>query len=143
MKRVSGLGLAAALAGLLSVGMAKAQEVAAMDPATVPVPSGQEVHWVETLHDLQGPAGLTLRFRFVAPGLGTDSAVSPEQVEDDMQALCNDYALPRVSNTGPQPAQIVISLSSRAIPFGSADETVAQYFDAFSIVDGACVWELF
>lgn len=111
--------------------------------APIPVPSGQEVHWIETLRDLQGPAGLTLRFRFVAPGLGGASAVSSDQVEGDMQALCNDYALPRVPTTGPQPAQIVISLSSRAIPFGSADETVAQYFDAFSIDDGTCVWDLF
>ncbi|HEY0213632.1 MAG TPA: DUF6497 family protein [Paenirhodobacter sp.] len=122
-------------AALFLPGVAMAQDVV--------VPSGQPVQWIETLRDLQGPSGLTLRFRFVAPELGTPQAVSQDQLEADMQALCDGYALPRVAATGPQPAQIVISLSSKVIPFGESDATVAQFFDAYSIVDGVCSWDMF
>ncbi len=111
--------------------------------ASVPVPSGQDVQWVETLHDTQGPEGLTYRFRFVAPGIGGAHPVSAEVAQKDMEALCNGFALPRISGPGPKPMQIVISLSDRPTRFGAADEGVVQYFEAYSIADGACVWDLF
>lgn len=111
--------------------------------APVPVPSGEEVHWIETIRDSQGPAGLTLRFRFLAPAIGGGSPVSQEAAEADMQALCDGFALPRVPDVGPRPAQIVISLSDRLVPFGETDDEAVQYFEAYSIEDGACVWELF
>lgn len=111
--------------------------------AAIAVPSGEEIHWIETLHDTQGPEGLTLRFRFLAPAIGGANPVSAEVAQQDMAALCNDFALPRVPSPGPKPAQIIISLSERSVPFGEADEGVVQYFEAYSIADGSCVWELF
>lgn len=127
----------AALAGLCLAWPALGEDVA------VPVPSGQEVHWVETLHDTQGPEGLTYRFRFVAPGIGGDHPVSAQVAQADMEALCDGFALPRVSGQGPKPMQIIISLSDRPTRFGAADEGTVQYFEAYSIADGACVWDLF
>ena len=45
--------------------------------------------------------------------------------------------------TGPQPSQIVISLSDRAVPFGEADPEATQFFEAYRVEGGACIWEMF
>lgn len=118
-----------------------AENAAPSGPA-IPVPSGVEVRWLETLSDTQGPEGLTLRFRFVAPqvaGPGYD----PDKAATDMQALCDTFALPRLSDLGPQPAQVVIALADRVVPYGEIDEEAVQFFEAYSVADGSCVWELF
>lgn len=108
----------------------------------IAVPSGIALHWLETRIDTAGPQGLTLRFRFVAPevaGAGYDA----EKASADLQALCDGWALPRVAKTGPQPAELVLDLADRVVPFGASDETAVQFFEAYSISDGACQWELF
>jgi len=110
--------------------------------APIPVPSGIAVQWLETRSDTAGPQGLTLRFRFVSPEIG-GGGYTPEQATADLQALCDGYALPRVAPTGPQPAELVLDLADRVVPFGSSDETAVQFFEAYTIVDGACQWELF
>lgn len=108
----------------------------------IPVPSGMEVTWVDTVHDANGPMGLTARFRFLAPQIG-QGAVPFETASADMQALCDTWALPRISVTGPQPQQIVIVLMDRLVEFGMADEEATQFFEAYSLQDGACIWEAF
>lgn len=140
MRRLSGMALVI-LTGIVPAWPASAG--AAGEGAPVPVPSGEEVHWIETIRDSQGPAGLTLRFRFLAPGIGGGSPISQEAAQADMQALCDGFALSRVPETGSRPAQIIISLSDRLVPFGETDDDAVQYFEAYSIEDGACVWELF
>lgn len=134
---IAAVAVTAALSGAASAETPKAPTG---DP--IAVPSGMEVRWLETLRDSQGPAGLTMRFRFVAPGLAKKK-VSQEAIDKDMATLCNDYALPRIAKSGPQPAQIIIAVADRVFPFGEADESVKQYFEAYSIENGACVWELF
>lgn len=110
----------------------------------IAVPSGVAVAWLETLSDLQGPAGLTLRFRFVAPQIGAlAGGYTPDMAAADMQALCDGFALPRLPDAGPQPAQVVITLADRPVPFGEIDEEAVQFFEAYSIEDGACLWEMF
>ena len=133
-------GIAAALGVLCLARPALAQDGGG--PA-IAVPSGMEVHWIDTITDTQGPEGLTLRFRFLAPAIGGRQPLDPEMASVDMDALCNGFALPRISNLGPQPAQVVISLSDRVVPFGETDEEAVQFFQAYSIADGACVWEMF
>ncbi|MFD2172545.1 DUF6497 family protein [Rhodobacter lacus] len=110
--------------------------------APIPVPSGIAVHWLETLRDNQGPAGLTLRFRFVAPEVA-DPDYDPDKAAADLQALCDGYVLARVSEMGPQPAELVLDLADQVVPFGEANEAAVQYFEAYSIGDGACVWEFY
>jgi Family of unknown function (DUF6497) len=125
-----------ALAGLALLAMpAAAQDF-------IPVPSGMTVTWVDTVNDAQGPMGLTARFRFLAPQIG-NGAVGFDAASADMQALCDSWALPRISVTGPQPAQIVIVLMDRVVEFGVADESATQFFEAYSMQDGACIWEAF
>lgn len=110
----------------------------------VPVPSGQVVTWLDTVQGEPGPAGLTMRFRFIAPAIAREGGtVTPEQAQADMQALCDGFALDRVPLNGPQPGQIVISLSDRPVEFGAADPEATQFFEAYSVIDGTCVWEVF
>lgn len=106
----------------------------------VPVPSGQIVTLIDIIGTEPGPAGLTSRFRFLAPDV---ASLEPAAAERDMEALCLTYALPRLPSTGPQPAQIVISLSDRVVPFGEAAPDATQLFAAFSPANGTCTWELF
>jgi hypothetical protein len=60
-----------------------------------------------------------------------------------MAHLCQSYALPRLSETGPVPAQIIISLSDRPVPFGEASPEATQFFEAYRIEGDACIWEAF
>ncbi len=109
---------------------------------TVPaVPSGVAVEWLETLEDTEGPAGLTLRFRFVAPGIGV--GYGADQAAADLEALCNAYVAPRLAETGQEAAQVVLDLADRAVPFGEANEEAVQFFEAYSVQAGTCQWEYY
>ncbi|KFI32839.1 hypothetical protein CG51_20085 [Haematobacter missouriensis] len=101
------------------------------------VPSGADVTFQEMLTDTEGPEGLTFRFRFVARSIGEQG------MEQDMCALCEGFALPRLSRVGQLPAQVVISVADRAIAFGDADPGVVQFFEAYRIENGHCIWEAF
>jgi hypothetical protein len=110
----------------------------------ITVPSGQVVTLLQVITDTAGPQGLTVRFRFLAPGVAkAGGTVDAETAALDMDALCQDYALPRVASTGPQPAQIVISMSDMDVPFGETHPEATQLFNSYSIEDGQCVWDMF
>ena len=112
--------------------------------ALIPVPSGQDVQFVDLIRSDPGPDGLTLRFRFVAPAIARDGGtVDADTAQVDMLALCNDYALPRLPTPGPVPSQIIIVLSDRDVPFGDTAPEATQYFEAYSFADGVCTWEPF
>ena len=106
-------------------------------PSDLAVPSGQVVTLIDTIQGATGPEGLTLRFRFLAPAITREGGtISAEQAQADM-------ALPRVPQSGPAIQQVIISLSDRPVLFGEADTEATQYFEAFSIADGTCIWEPF
>lgn len=109
----------------------------------VSVPSGQAVTFLEAILNEPGPDGMTARFRFVASGIAAGGGVDFETAVADMEFLCQSYALPRIAGTGPTPAQVVISLSERAVPFGEAAPEVTQFFEAYRIEDGTCIWDVF
>ena len=111
---------------------------------TVDVPSGQPVTFLDVIRDAPGPLGLTYRFRFIAPGIARDGGgLSIEDAAADMDHLCTAFALPRLAAVGPRPQQVIISLSDRAVEFGVASPEATQFFEAYRIVDGACIWEGF
>lgn len=114
------------------------------DKADVPegdaiaVPSGRQVVLLDVITDVPGPAGATARFRFVVPGLTADQDASA-----DMQAVCDSYAMPRTEGMVPQPQQIIITFADRAVPFGEPVADAVQFFEAYSLRDGTCIWEMF
>lgn len=110
----------------------------------IPVPSGQRITLQDVVNDAPGPDGLTVRFRFVAPAIARQGGtIDVDQAMADMEFLCQSYALPRLSNTGPQPSQVVISLSDIAVPFGETAPDATQYFEGYRVQDGSCIWEAF
>ncbi len=114
------------------------------DDTLVPVPSGQQVVLQDVIWNVPGPDGLVLRFRFVAPDIARNGgSVDFETASADMMALCESYALPRLTQFGPAPGQVIISLSDVAVPFGQSAPEATQFFEAFSIVDGTCVWDVY
>lgn len=122
------------LALLLSALPASAEEVT--------VPSGQSVTFLEAIQNEPGPDGLTARFRFVAPAIA-GGGIDFDTAAADMVYLCETYALPRLAATGPAPAQVVISLSDRPVPFGQGAPDVTQFFEAYRIDGSTCIWEAF
>jgi len=107
------------------------------------VPSGRTVTFHEMIWDQPG-SGLIYRFRFIFQDLATEvDTMDYEEMERDLAHLCNEYALPRVADTGPQPGQIVISLSDRETEFGEPAPEATQIFEAYSLTDNTCVWEPF
>jgi Family of unknown function (DUF6497) len=124
---------------LLLAGAGGCEDKAPAGDALV-VPSGREVAFRDVITNVPGAEGATARFRFVAPGLTMDDS---EAAAADMQALCDSYALARTEGMVPQPEQIIISVSEADVPFGEAAPDVTQFFEAYSIKDGACIWEVF
>jgi Family of unknown function (DUF6497) len=108
----------------------------ALAGAAIPVPSGQRV----TFLDRSEEAGGTLRFRFLAPDLGTGNLA--DEASGDMEALCNSYALGHLPE-GPAPRHIIVSLASEVVPLGETRPDVTQVFDAYHTEAGKCVWEMF
>lgn len=110
----------------------------------IALPSGREVTFHDVIWGEPGPTGLTVRFRFIEPDLATVIKSTPyDELEADMRALCEDFALGRIANIGPQPAQIVVSISDRPVAFGEADPEAAQVFEAYRPEGDTCIWEPF
>lgn len=120
-----------------------AAPVAAQD--LIAVPSGQPVTLQDVIHAEPGPEGLTIRFRFIAPQIAREGGtVDFDTALADMDHLCVEYALPRtLTVTGPVPEQIVISLSDVPVAFGELAPDATQFFEAYRIEDGTCMWEVF
>jgi len=110
---------------------------------TIVVPSGQQVTLQDVIWNEPGPSGLTFRFRFIAPQIAQGGTIDPETASADMAALCQNFALPRIDPNGPQPAQIIISLSDQPVPFGEVLPDVTQFFEAYRVENGTCIWEMF
>lgn len=110
----------------------------------IEVPSGQKVTLLDVITNVPGPDGLAARFRFLAPAIGRNGGtVGPEAAAADMDFLCESYALERISEMGPQPQQIIISMSDMDVPFGETRPDATQFFNSYSIEDGTCVWDVY
>ncbi|WP_373353507.1 DUF6497 family protein [Pseudoroseicyclus sp. CXY001] len=82
----------------------------------------------------------TARLRFVSEDLTADDF---EAIAGDFQWLCDNLALPALEGSEITPSEIVISLSDRELPFGAIVPEAVQFFEAYRVEDGACIWELF
>lgn len=114
------------------------------DGVAISVPSGQEITLLDVIWNEPGPNGLVTRFRFLAPAIAKDSGtISFDLAIADMAHLCQDFALPKVTGSVMAPTQIIISLSDRAVAFGASDPDATQFFEAYRLENGACIWEVF
>lgn len=127
------------LAGAQERGM----EVQPGEGLRVEVPSGQEITLQDVIWNAPGPEGMALRFRFLAPGIAPGGGVDFDVASGDMQFLCDNFALPRIAEGGPQPEQVIISLSDVPVVFGESAPEAVQFFESYRIEDGQCVWEMF
>lgn len=108
-----------------------------------PLPSGQSVTLSEVLLD-ENPGALWVRFRFVAPRIARDGGdIGYDAAGPDMDTLCDEVAVPYLAHHGIAPERVVISLSDRAVPFGAPDPDATQFFEAYHLENGACIWEAF
>ncbi len=121
------------------LGIFLASMTLASEPVTVP--SGIEVNFYDMIWDAPGD-GLTYRFRFLAPKIA-DPDTDYMSVASDMEALCNDYAIPRLAGTGPQPNRIVVTLMAEPVDFGVMNPDVTQFFESYSVENDLCIWEAF
>ena len=125
------------------VGVTATNTAARAAEGEILVPSGNVVTFTEMLWDRPG-SGLTYRFRFVGPDIVLpEGELDYELVERDMAHLCQDFASPRLSQTGPKPGQIVISIADRATEFGEPNPDATELFEAYSVQDNTCTWEPF
>jgi hypothetical protein len=106
------------------------------------LPSGLTPQLLEAFVEVKPDGELTYaRFRFVVPEIGQGGAPDYEVLVQDFSVLCAQYALPQLSEQ-PQPIdRIVISYSDRAVEFGQSDPEATQFFELYSLKDGACIWE--
>lgn len=112
--------------------------------APIAVPSGQVVTLQDVIWNAPGPNGMVARFRFVAPAIARDGgSVDFDAASADMAALCQTYALARLSEFGPVPSQVIISMADQPLPFGEAAPDATQFFEAYTIDGDTCIWEPF
>ncbi len=110
-------------------------------PPQLPVPSGQPVHLTQVLLD-ENPGELWLRFRFVAPKIGSDvGRIGYDVASVDMQHLCQTLAVAYVAEYDLNPARVVISLSDRPTEFGQTEPDATQFFEAYRLEQSQCIWE--
>lgn len=112
------------------------------DTALLEVPSGMPVRFHDAIAGEQGAASVH-RFRFVAPEIGGAAPRPYEEVAPDMDSLCQTFALPRLEGGVPPADRIVISLMAEPVAFGDPSPGTPQYFEAYSLRDGRCIWEAF
>jgi len=106
------------------------------------LPSGLMVRLHEVLTDRPEGGGLIYRFRYVAEAFDAGPA-QLASLDDDLVWLCETHALPRISNIGPQPGQVVISLADRESLFGVYASDVIQVFLAYRPAGEDCIEEMF
>lgn len=109
--------------------------------ALLPVPSGQPVHLSDVLLD-NNPGELWVRFRFVAPKIGsTVGRIGYDVAVIDMAHLCDTLVVAYVARHQLDPARVVISFSDRPTEFGHSAPDATQFFEAYRLDPTGCVWE--
>jgi hypothetical protein len=107
------------------------------------LPSGQEVVLHEVLIDAQSDA-TWLRFRYLAPQIAVGAGQIPfDSAGQDMMALCQNFALPYMSEHALVADKIVVSFMDRITEFGVPDPDAVQYFEAFRPEGNSCIWDEF
>ncbi len=108
----------------------------------VDAPSGQPIDLQEVLiDDVGGEAWL--RFRFIAPQIARETgSIDIDTAIPDMKHLCTAFALPYLDEYSLSAQMIIISFADRPTEFGETDPDATQFFEAFRVENGTCIWEM-
>jgi len=128
-------------AGVLALALLLGPAAAAQEEA-LRLPSGLTARLFEVITDRPAGGGLLARFRYVADGFAA-GADRLDVIAGDLAWLCEAHAISRLSNIGPQPRQVIISLADRESDFGVYDGAVEQVFEAYRVDGDRCIWEAF
>lgn len=102
------------------------------------LPSGQTVTLADIIFEEDGALA---RFRFLAPRIGAD--LTFPDVAGDFPWLCEQAILPALAVAEAVPERVVISMADRPVEFGEITPDAIQFFEAFSLSGGVCIWEEF
>ncbi|MGX9356633.1 DUF6497 family protein [Roseobacteraceae bacterium S113] len=108
--------------------------------APLAVPSARDVHLIEYLVDVD-EVGPVLRARYHAPQLEADADI--DQVLADMEHLCEAYAVNSLKDMSSENERVIVSMSSQPLEFGTIDAETIQFFEAYRVENGRCIWEMF
>lgn len=84
--------------------------------------------------------GNVAHLRLVAEG--RQGALSFEEVAPLFDGLCANFAA-RLTAERQSPAEIVVTIADRELPFGEAAPEAIQFFELYDFEDGACIWRAF
>ena len=124
-----------------SIKVALALAISPTAASAFDVPSGEVLTFQESFYEEQLDGSLWARFRFVMPSIARGGQVGYADVAEDFLHLCDVYVLPGLGDDVPE--QIVISLSDRETEFGVPAPEATQFFEAFRVESGSCIWEGF
>ncbi len=102
------------------------------------LPSGQTVTLAEVIFEEDGALA---RFRFLAPRIGAD--LTFPDVAGDFPWLCEQAIVPALAVAEAAAERVVISMADRPVEFGEITPDATQFFEAFSLSDGVCIWDEF
>ncbi len=108
---------------------------------TLVLPSGQDAEF----HDAywEEDSG-TLRLRYVVPAVGDDAyARDHDAVFADMESLCAGPGLAMIEDDGNAWDGVTVTMMAMAVEFGHTAPDVVQFFEAFLVQDGNCIWDEF
>ena len=108
---------------------------------TPAVPSGNDIQLQEILYETRNDASRVARFRYVMPLIR--QGVGFSEIEQDFFHLCIGVAVPYLAIQGETVDQVIISMADRETEFGVMTSLATQFFEAFSVKDGTCIWEGF
>ncbi|WP_270729318.1 DUF6497 family protein [Shimia sp. Alg240-R146] len=108
---------------------------------TPAVPSGNEIRLQEIIFETRQDSSQVARFRYVMPLIR--QGLEFHQIEDDFFHLCIGVAVPYLAVEAKEVDQVIISMADRETEFGVTTTLATQFFEAFSIENGACIWEGF
>lgn len=124
---------------LIALALSVAAPVAA--ETAVSVPSGQELALYDVVLEAEGRVA---RFLFHAPGIVLEGdGLTYADVADDFAYLCQEIAVPALEANGWTPEEVVVSMADRRVEFGEITPEAIQFFEAFTVEDGTCIWRAF
>jgi hypothetical protein len=104
------------------------------------LPSGRAAELCDILPETQPFTSVTwLVVRMVVPDLPGPGV---ESTHTDHDWICAQIALPEAQATDPPPARVIVQLMAEPFIRGEPAPGITQSIEAYTLHDGACIWEL-